>query len=426
MHDDAREGTTEPAPAVDLDPNTGEFHRNRFATFAQLRRSCPVAPSSRHGGFWVVSDYDSVATVARDNETFAHKYEPDAAGGISYQGICGVPRDRRIPRQGVSEIDGPEHKALRHALNPWFAPARVEALRPTMQRVATWFLDQAIESGEIDLVLDYATPMPAIITLQMVGLPCDRWRDYADFFHGTTAHRPQDDEHARAVLLAPTIRAQLLEEANRRRSEPADDLATVLVQHRVDGRALRDEEIVDILWNIVAGGLDTTTALTAWALYHLDRDSAARRALLERPGLVPAATEEFLRFVSPNEALTRTVTRDTELGGQQLRAGDVVYMSWLSANHDEEVFDHPGELDFERSENRHLAFGLGGHRCIGSHLARAEFEVMLTQVLERIPDYRVDPERFVPYPPNSLMTGVASMPASFTPGPRVGPAEQPF
>jgi cytochrome P450 len=425
MGDEGTETNTR-GPTVDLDPNDGEFHRGRFATYEQLRRTRPVAFSPRHGGFWIVSDYDSVTTVARDNETFAHAYEPDAPDGISRRGICGVPRDPRIPRQGVSEIDGPDHKALRHALNPWFAPARVEALRPAMQAVTTWFLDEAIERGEIDLVLHYATPMPAIITLQMVGLPCDRWRDYTDFFHGTTAHRPQDEEHAKAVLLAPAIRAQLLEEANRRRSEPADDLATVLVRHRVDGRGLSDEEIVDILWNIVAGGLDTTTALTAWALYHLDRDLPARQVLLERPELIPAAAEEFLRFVSPNEALTRTVTRDIVLGGRQLRAGDVVYMSWLSANHDERVFHHPHELDFERSENRHLAFGLGGHRCIGSHLARTEFEVMLTEVLERIPDYRIDVERFVPYPPNSLMTGVASMPASFTPGARTGPAQQPF
>jgi cytochrome P450 len=141
---------------------------------------------------------------------------------------------------------------------------------------------------------------------------------------------------------------------------------------------------------------------------------------------MPTAVEEFLRYYSPNENLTRTASRDVELGGRRIRRGDRVWISWVSGNHDARAFDAADEIVLDRSPNRHLAFGLGGHRCIGSHLARAETTVMLREVLQRIPAYEIDLERFQPYPGNPLMTGVVTMPATFAPGPVAGPPERPF
>ncbi|MCU1456415.1 MAG: hypothetical protein JWL73_507 [Actinomycetia bacterium] len=414
------------APDVDLDPGSLDFIDHRFEHFAELREKCPVAYDGALGGFWLVTDYDGVVAVANDNETFAHRYEVDAPDGITYHGIIGIPRTPGNPRLGIAEIDGPEHHDLRRALNPVFTPPAVERLRPTMERVATWFLDQHIERGSLDLVSDFTSPVPAVLTLQMMGLPCENWEHYAEFFHASSAHPNGSPGYLAAVERAPEMLTELHEYATYRRAHTGDDLTSLLLQIELSGRALTDLEVTEILWNLVAGGLDTTTALTSWALHHLGTHPDARARLIAEPELLPTAVEEFLRFYSPNENLTRTAARDVELGGRQIRRGDQVWISWLSGNHDAKAFDAADEIVLDRSPNRHLAFGLGGHRCIGSHLARAETMVMLREVLRRIPDYEIDAERFQPYPGNPLMTGVVTMPASFTPGPRTGPAEQPF
>ena len=187
----------------------------------------------------------------------------------------------------------------------------------------------------------------------------------------------------------------------------------------------RDDEITGIMWNLVAGGLDTTTSLVSWGLHHLGTHTDDRARLIDDPGLIGAAVEEFLRYYSPSETLTRTATRDVELGGRQIRRGDVVFISWVSANHDPAAFDRADEVSIDRAVNKHLAFGLGGHRCIGSSIARIESQLMLGDVLARIGDYEIDADAFKPYPGNLLMTGVVSMPVRFTPTARSG-ATDPF
>ena len=157
--------------AIDIDPHAPEFLEHRHAHYADLRAQCPVVWDTQHGGFWLVTDYENVLTVSRDNETFMHQYLPGAADGIDYEGICGYPRHPDLPAQGVSEIDGPDHHELRRALTPAFSPAAVEAQRPQMEAVAAWFLDQVVEDGRGDLVLDSTSPVPAVRTLAWIGRP---------------------------------------------------------------------------------------------------------------------------------------------------------------------------------------------------------------------------------------------------------------
>lgn len=180
-----------------------------------------------------------------------------------------------------------------------------------------------------------------------------------------------------------------------------------------------------MLWNLIGGGLDTTTSLTSLAMFHLDTRPELRQRLIDDPELLVPATEEFLRFTSVNETLTRTVTADVELAGQHLKRGDFLLLSWLSANFDEKVFDRPDQLILDRAPNPHLAFGVGPHRCIGMHLARAMFQVLMSEVLKRIPDYQVDRDATRFYRGNPELAGVVTMPARFTPGPVVG-VERPF
>jgi cytochrome P450 len=411
---------------VDFDHHSRAFHQDRHARWAELRR-WPVAYNPRYGGFWVVSGYDEVTTVARDAETFSSRHRAAAGNGIEYLGIAGIPRGPAIPTAGIAEVEGSLHGALRRVLNPFLVPPAIARMTPSMEATATWFLDQRIESGAIDLVLDLANPVPAILTMELIGLPGGSWHHYAELFHGTIAFRPGSPEFDRAVANIPAMLAELQAEVDARRREPRDDLLTRLVELELDdGRRLTDKELVAVLWNLVGGGLDTTTSLTALSLYHLDEHRDLRQRLIEEPELLSTATDELLRYFSVNETLTRTVTGDVELGGQQLRRGDHLMLSWLSANRDECAFERADEVVLDRQSNPHLAFGVGPHRCIGMHMARTLFQVLVRQVLTRIPDYQVDREATRFYAGNPELNGVVRMPATFTPGPAVGPPDPPF
>lgn len=411
---------------VDFNHHSKEFHEDRHARWAALRR-CPVAYNPRYGGFWVVSGYDEVATVARDAETFSSQHRPDAADGIEYLGIAGVPRPPAVQTAGIAEVEGELHAALRRVLNPFLVPDAIARMQPLMEAVATWFLDQRIETGAIDLVLDLANPVPAIMTMELVGLPLDGWQRYAELFHGTVAYRPTSAEFNRAVANIPAMLAELHDELAARRRRPRDDLIARLVDIQVDGgRRLTDDELVAVLWNLVAGGLDTTTSLTSLSLYHLHERRELRQRLIGQPDLLDSATEEFLRYFSVNETLTRTITRDVELGGQRLQRGHHLMLSWLSANRDEHVFERPDQVVLDRDINPHLAFGVGPHRCIGMHMARTMFKVLIRQVLTRIPDYVIDREATQFYAANPELNGIVRMPATFTPGSVAGPTTRPF
>jgi cytochrome P450 len=412
-------------PVVDFDHHSQAFQDGRQAEWAALRR-CPVAFNPNYGGFWVVSGYKEVAEVSRDADTFSSRYVPEPVDGIDYLGITGVPRMVGVPPAGIAEAEKPVHQALRRVINPFLLPAAVDRLRPMMHRVATWFLDQQIESGEMDMVLDFTNPVPAVLTMELIGLPLDSWAYYGELFHATVAHKPGVPEYDAALANVPEMMTELLTEAEARRNRPTGDLLSELVHLRIDGRTLTDDEISAVLWNLVGGGLDTTTSLTSLSLHYLDAHHDLRQQLIDHPELLGSATEEFLRYTSVNETLTRTVTCDVELGGQQLRRGDYLLLSWLSANHDESEFEHPEQVILDRAPNHHLAFGVGPQRCIGMHLARTMYHVLMSEVLNRIPDYRVDREATRFYQGNPELTGLVRMPVTFTPGRRTGPAERPF
>lgn len=401
---------------VDFDHHSDEFNLNELAFNAELRQKCPVAWNENYGGFWFLTSYDAVSQTARDGDTFAHKYEPNAADGVDYQGEMGVPRPEGQPALGIGEVDGPYHQALRHALAPFFSPGAVQKMRPFMEQSAHWFLDQRIGDGQMDLVLDYASPVPAILTMKLMGLPYDTWQRYANLFHSVMAVPQDSPEYGEAIAEVPAMMQGVLEFAATRRAEAGDDLTSFLIQFEFDGKRLDDAQLLNILWNLIAGGVDTTTSQTALTLRHLGTNPELRQQLIDHPELHRTATDEFLRYFSVNQQLSRTVTRDVVLGGQHFRRNDRVVISWLGANHDEQEFERPDEIVLDRAPNRHVAFGLGPHRCIGSHLARLMSGVMVKAALDRIPDYQIDLGGVHEYLGNPSMTGLGKLPVTFTPG----------
>src|SRR6201991_2639498 len=229
-------------PTVDFDHHSEEFTLNETTVNADLSSRCPVAWNERYGGFWYVTGYDAVAQAARDGDTFAHKYEPDAADGVNYQGEMGVPRPEGQPPLGIGEVDGPYHLALRRALTPFFSSGAVDKMRPFMEQSVHWFIDQRIVDGRMDLVLDYASPVPAILTMRLSGLPYDNWQFYADLFHGVM-DASDSAQYAKVIAEVPAMIDGLLKFAATRRTDPAEDLTSFLVQFEFDGKRLDDNQL---------------------------------------------------------------------------------------------------------------------------------------------------------------------------------------
>lgn len=410
---------------VDFDHHDLTWLADRHAHNDELRALGPVVWNPRYGGFWYVVGYDEVAAVARDSTTFTPRYDPDGVAGVPAVGIMGVPRPAALPPAAIAEADGPRHQALRRLLNPHLLPPAVERDRPFMEATTRWFLDQRIADGSMDLVTDLASPVPAVMTMRLVGLPPTEWEAYAELFHGTLAYPPDSDEHRQAVARIPEVVAGLRQLIADRRRTPTGDLVSQLAHLEVDGAVLSEDDVVGVLWNLIGGGLDTTTSLTSLSLLYLADDPEARRTLLADRRRLAVACEEFLRVTTVNETLTRTCTADTELGGQLIRRGDVVMMSWLGADRDPDVFEDPHRVVLDRAPNPHLAFGVGAHRCIGMHVARALFTVMVTEVLRRIPDYQPIRDQAAFYQGNPELHGMVRLPVTFSPG-RPSGAPRPF
>jgi cytochrome P450 len=407
-----------PRRVIDFDHHSREYAeqvaRNPTAYFQEMQTKNPVAWTNSHGGFWVVFRYEDVRRVAEDDATFSSRR--DLPVGVSpFAGIVIPPSPgRTIP----IEMDPPEFFDYRRMLNRRFAPAAVERLKPTMLEFTTWCIDQRIESGQIDLILDLASPVPAMMTLYVLGISLEHWPLYADIGHAVVYTPPSSPEHPKVVAGDLRMRAILREIIRERRRNPGEsaDLITHIAHAQIGGRPIPEAELVDICALIVHGGVDTTTSLIAHTFDYLESHPPERRRLTDNPGLIPSACEEFLRYYTPTQSLARTATRDVELGGQHIKAGDRVMMSWASANHDPAAFEHPEQIDLERFPNRHTGFGLGVHRCLGSNFARAQYTIVVEQAIKRMPDYRLNRGQAERYETFGTINGYVKMPATFTPG----------
>jgi cytochrome P450 len=402
---------------MSYDHHSADYAESAEAIHQELRRSCPVAHSDAHGGFWVVTRYADVVAVSNDEATFSSEH--DLTGeGTGFQGVAIPPPPvRMIPL----EVDPPAFNAYRRLLNPWFAPAAVEQWDQYIRDLVTACLDRTIESGSIDLVLDLANPVPAIVTLAVLGMPTEDWSKYAEPMHTAVYAPPGTPEHDQAAADQLWIVGQLIDAVVDRQLAPRDDVLSSLATGRYeDGSQVSMEDAVAMAYTVMAGGVDTTTALIANALVWLSAHPDIRARVASSPGLIPSAREEMLRYFSPVQAFARTATVDTKIDGCPVDRGERVLLSFASANLDDAIFDDPEDVVIDRPNNRHVAFGAGIHRCLGRHFARHEIDVVLGEVLRRLPDYQVDASRVARYESIGNVNGLIRVPATFTPSARVG------
>ncbi len=389
---------------------------DQYRTIRQSR--CPIAWSNAHGGYFVPSRYQDIVSIAQDSQTFSSAKTFNALTGTVSGGVLipAIP----VPTAYPIETDRPVWDAYRTFINRRFAPKAAEARRDFARRQTSFLTDQVIETGRIDFIADLTGPLPAMVTMELMGLPLADWRDFAEPLHEIVYTPKASPEFAAVTLRFQQMFDRCLEEVSRyRRRPPEDNLLSFFAHEPFEGRLLTDEEVLGYCNNILAGGVDTTTALTTNVLVYLWRNPDEKQRLIENPELLTTAREEFVRFFAPQHAVARNCTRDVEVGGIQIAAGDRVYMPWGAANRDPEVFDEPDRIDMTRFPNRHIGFGAGAHRCVGSFVARVMFDEMIKQVLERMPDYAIDIKHARQYQSIGTINGWMNMPATFTPGPRM-------
>ncbi|MGW1028971.1 cytochrome P450 [Streptomyces sp. NPDC002577] len=398
-------------------------YREQFVEITdEMQSRCPVAWSDTHGGHWVVSGNQELFEIARSAEYLSNDHDVNGERR-GYKGISIPTPDRgKGQRGGFLEMDPPEQRHYRQALNPYLSPAAVQRWIPFLDEVARACIDEKIEQGSIDFIDDLANVVPAVFTLAMMGIPLRNWTIYNEPAHAGVYTRPDSPEMPRVIEMHIAMMRDLAVQLAAIRSNRRPGLVDALVHAEINGGTASDEDLLGVLALLIGGGFDTTTALTAHALEWLSENPGERdRLSRERDTLLDSATEEFLRFYTPAPGDGRTISADCALAGTEFKEGDRVWLSWAMANRDPSVFPDPHTVDMARKGNRHNSFGLGIHRCIGSNVARTAFKRMLLQVLDRMPDYRCDPEGTVHYETIGVIQGMRHLPTTFTPGKRLGP-----
>jgi cytochrome P450 len=393
-------------PEVAVDIHSEEFCRNNYEIYDDLRSRCPVAWMTASGGFWMLTDYASVFEATRDDDLF---YSRDGAG-------IRQPGDPEyLATMPPILTDPPVTAQMRQLTIKHLSPGAAARMEPQMRSIATELINAFIERGEADIVTELTTPLPARVILRLLNWDETRWPEWVTYVH-TLIHGAEGGEDPIAVQ--PKMQDAIMTEM-RRRAEldmPADDLVGSILGGTVDGRELTVEEKFGYVLLMLFGGMDTTSGLTGNTLVEMCRHPRLRQQLVDNPDLLDSATEEFLRYATPTQGLARTVSRDVDFHGQRMTKGERVLLTWAAANRDPDVFDSPEEIKLDRHPNRHMAFGVGQHRCLGSNLARTMFKVMITEILGRLPDFTMiddEPVRFTDavnvYAPRSLRI-------RFTPG----------
>jgi cytochrome P450 len=387
-----------------------EIRRNPYPLYDQMRSTAPVLHVPPVD-LWMLFDYDSVKRALTDHEAFSSSLAPSG---------------RTTPEWFIF-FDPPRHTKLRALVTRAFTPRSIASLEPRIRELSRELIDAAIERGEMDLVTDYATPLPTLVIAEMLGIPvadrqqCTHWSDVIL----NLSHAVAGDEAAQKAAIAYRAATAemsdyleiLLEE---RRRAPKDDLLTRLLQAEVDGERLTEAEMLGFFQLLLVAGTETTTNLLANAiLCFLDNPGELARLGAE-PGLLPQAIEEVLRYRSSVQHIYRSTSRDVELGGQVIPAGKLVLPIIGSANHDPQHFKDPGRFDIGRDPNGHIAFGHGIHFCLGAALSRLEARVALPDLLERLKGFELASRE--PWEPRQALHvhGPARLPIRFEPGRRMG------
>lgn len=369
--------------ATDFDHADPEYNRNAHRIWADLREQCPVAHSNRYGGTWLPVTHETVREVAYDTENFTSR---------SVVVSTVVPEDE-APIGGAPPItsDPPFHHDARRLLLPPFAPKKIAEWEGEVRILCRGLLDRMqakIEAGEtIDAALDYAQHIPVNVISRMLGFPLEDDDLFREFVHDILESiNGEPEERIRSF---ERIDAYLLAQIEDHRHNPREDLTSYLMDVEMYGEKLPDAMVGGVILLLLVAGIDTTWSAIGSSIWHLATHPADRQRLVTEPELMTTAIEEFLRAYAP-VTMARLVAKDHDFHGCPMKKDEWVLLPFPAANLDPTEFADADKVLIDREENRHAAFGLGIHRCLGSNLARLELRVAVEEFLDRFPNFEID------------------------------------
>lgn len=365
--------------ATDYDIFDPGYVERPYPVWDELRHGCPVAHSDRWGGSWMPTRYEDVCAIARDVAAFSSAEVTVAprGAGQEYAAVTSPP----------ITSDPPEHTWARRLILPAFSPRAVERLEPTTRELCRRLIDGFVAAGRVDAAAGYAQQIPVRVIASMLGVDASMSDTFTDWVRGILEFGLTDPEVHRASRMAAL--EFLMTQVEERKATPGDDLISYLLAQEVDGEPVPDSHVLGTCGLILVAGVDTTWSSIGSAIWHLATNPEDRKRLVAEPELLPIAIEELLRAYSP-VTMARLVTDDVNFGDAEMHAGDRVLMSFPAANRDPEAFPDADKVIIDRQLNRHVAFGVGIHRCAGSNLARMELRVALEEWLARIPEFRLE------------------------------------
>jgi cytochrome P450 len=389
------------------DPDFGD-HDFLYRVYAAMREAGPFAHTDTPflgestNGAWVATRYAECYEILRDWQSFSNQ-----------SALADVPQSMS---DAVITIDPPRQQKLRKVLNPLFAPDVMTRLEPSVRAVTDELIDEFVEKGQGDLA-HVAWRQPGIVFFEyLLGMPVEQVPLYIEL---TDTALNGDDLNVRATA-GLQLYEHVRDEIEARRAQPVrDDMISELLSAEIDGEPLPFDTVVANVMLLVQAGLETTSSAMSFAFHYLGTNADAREQLVRDPSLIPGAVEEFVRFAGSVHGLHRVAAGEIEVSGHRFCPGDSIIVNYAAANRDPREFDDADRCVLDRQTNRHLGFGLGPHRCLGSNLARLEFRVGLEQVLSRMPDFAVHDEGSVVFRGNSVTRGYHVLPVKFTPKARV-------
>jgi cytochrome P450 len=401
------------APAEEREGAFLLLRRERPMSFHDEFEPPPELPLPRGPGYWAVTRHADVVAASRRADLFC------SGRGIQ---IPDLPEELNEFFGSMISMDDPRHGRLRRIVSRGFTPRALARLQADVERRAAEVVDALIDKGECDFVTDIAAPLPLGIICDMMGIPESQTQFVFEQTNiilglGDPEYVAPGANPLLAALASGRALAELMNElAAQRRKRATGDLTSQLLDAEIDGETLNDQELASFFVLLVAAGNETTRNAISHGMKALcDHPDQRRRWAADFDALAPTAVEEIVRWASPVIHFRRTVTRDTELGGQGLSAGEKIVLWYNSANRDEAVFEDPYRFDVSRSPNEHVGFGgPGAHHCLGANLARREITVVFRELLRRLPDLEITgaPEMLR----SNFIHGIKRMPCAFTPG----------